>query len=92
MKTPEPTLRVVPNTPALNTPALTHRKKRVSGLTNRTCKLLLFYMFWFSINYGCSDRCCFHKAIGYEIGDVVDVTVTNCTEVKYYQYFENILL
>ena len=84
MKIQDPTLRVVPNTPAL-----TQREIRVFGLTDRTCKLtvilrLVFSMFWFSITYGCSERCCFHKEIGYEIGEVLDVTVTNCTEVRYY--------
>ena len=87
MKIQDPTLTVAPNTPAL---PLIGTEIRVSGLTDRTCKLI-FAMFWFSINYGCSERCCFHKEIGYEIGEVLDVTVSNCTEVRYYQYFENIL-
>ena len=84
MKIQEPTVRVALNTPALNTQAFTHQKKRVSGLTGRTCKLLMCAMLWFSINKTCSERCCFHKEIGYEIGEVLDVTVTNCTEVNYY--------
>ena len=80
MKIQDPTLRVAPNTPAL---PLIGTEIRVSGLTDRTCKLI-FAMFWFSINLSCSDRCCFQKGLGYEMREVIDVTVTNCTEVKYY--------
>ena len=34
------------------------------------------------ICFTCSDRCCFHNGTGYEMGDVIDVTVSNCTEVN----------
>ena len=37
-----------------------------------------------------SDRCCFHKGMEFKMGEVIEVTYTNCTEVKYFLlYLEN---
>ena len=50
--------------------------------------ILFFEMYLFQLSSVTEPRdgCCFYHGVGYPVGEVIDVTVNNCTQVKYFYY------
>ena len=68
---------------APSSPAPEPRENVVNGLTDQTCKLLSEYYICFNfLFYQPREGCCFQDGLGYGMGEVIGVTVSNCTEVK----------